>query len=785
MTSSSQVRYFPPVTYSPRPSGIPFVIQNSSAQPWEARVAPPAAEGTFRPASVCASSDTTPGYWYENIDHNGESSFMDSAYKDSYNVFRNVVDDFGADNTGSQDAAAAIQAAIKAGPANGPDRGSHTMGTTGQPAIVYLPEGTYLLKSSLQFYVGTVLIGDPTNPPVLKASWDFADDHMIYGKDPNYGGTINFYIGLKNVVLDSTNADTNKAITLLDWTVSQATQLTNVGFRMVQNSGAHVGLTTQYDYNSNLILNDLWFSGGAIGMKLSGQQWVFKNLKFMGTTTGVIAGGTDIVFLGCQFEQGNLGIDAQGTSGSLTVIDTVGIGMNTLISSHTSDTAGNSIVLDNVQNSGPTVSIGGIPLLSGNMPDTWVHGHVYTPGNTQYQAEQGRIMTTARIPPLVSGRNYFTMAPPTYQDYDVGKILNIKNVPGKPVLGDGQTDDTRNINDILSSNRDCSIFYFPAGTYLVTDTIFVPINTRIVGDPFASTISAVGSNFENEAAPRSMFRVGYPGDVGVAQVSDLVFTTADVLPGCKLVEINAAGSSPGDVGFWNTHFRIGGAVGSLVETKCTYNANNCKAAWGLLHLTTTSSAYIENMWGWTADHDLDGNNPQTISTGRGVLVEATAATWLIGTGFEHNTLYQYNFEYARNVFSAMQQSESPYWQGQASLALNPAPWTASLISSDPDYSYCDPNDSKCRMALFERIHGSSNLFLYGGCNWVFFNNNGNCDGDCQTNAIQVSQSTSIYMYGTNTKSTTNMVIEGTQPIARESDNAGGWGGVLAAYLYDS
>lgn len=111
-------------------------------------------------------------------------------------------------------------------------------------------------------------------------------------------------------------------------------------------------------------------------MKLSGQQWVFKNISFSGTTTGVQAGGTDIVFLGCRFEQGTLGIDAQGTSGSLTVVDTTGVGMGTLISSSSSNTAGNSIVLDNVQNSGATVKIGGQTTLSGNVANTWVHGHL-------------------------------------------------------------------------------------------------------------------------------------------------------------------------------------------------------------------------------------------------------------------------------------------------------------------------------------------------------------------------------------------------------------------------
>lgn len=51
-------------------------------------------------------------YWYESITHNGEASFMPSSYKPNYRVFRNVVTDYGADNTGNNDASAAIQKAI-------------------------------------------------------------------------------------------------------------------------------------------------------------------------------------------------------------------------------------------------------------------------------------------------------------------------------------------------------------------------------------------------------------------------------------------------------------------------------------------------------------------------------------------------------------------------------------------------------------------------------------------------------------------------------------------------
>lgn len=109
-------------------------------------------------------------------------------------------------------------------------------------------------------------------------------------------------------------------------------------------------------------------------MKLSGQQWVFKNLTFTGTTIGVIAGGTDIIFLGCRFQQGGIGINATETSGSLTVIDSSASGLDTFITSNDSGGAGNAIVLENVQSSGVTVSLGGNAVLTGGVPDTWVHG---------------------------------------------------------------------------------------------------------------------------------------------------------------------------------------------------------------------------------------------------------------------------------------------------------------------------------------------------------------------------------------------------------------------------
>lgn len=111
-------------------------------------------------------------------------------------------------------------------------------------------------------------------------------------------------------------------------------------------------------------------------MNLAGQQWVFKGLTFQGTKTGVVTGGTDIVFLGCTFQDGELGIDGSGASGSLTVVDTKGSNMGKLIMSGDSGKASNAIILDNVQNTGSTVNVGGQDLLTGSVESTWVHGNL-------------------------------------------------------------------------------------------------------------------------------------------------------------------------------------------------------------------------------------------------------------------------------------------------------------------------------------------------------------------------------------------------------------------------
>jgi glucan 1,3-beta-glucosidase len=234
----------------------------------------------------------------------------------------------------------------------------------------------------------------------------------------------------------------------------------------------------------------------------------------------------------------------------------------------------------------------------------------------------------------------------------------------------------------------------------------VPPGSRIVGDVW-SVISAAGSKFKSSENPRPMIQVGKPGEVGLAEFSDMLFTVADVLPGAILVEVNMRGQHQGDVSFHNVHYRIGGAADSLTETICNSDASPCKAAFLVMHLKETSSSYIENAWLWTADHDLDGTNPTSVGTGRGMLVEATQGTWLVGTGSEHHTLYGYTLYNAQNVITSLMQVETPY-SAQGSVPLDPE---------------CNLARSDVRRVLRER---QPMLHVVGGaCAWLRDEERGN------------------------------------------------------------
>jgi hypothetical protein len=103
--------------------------------------------------SSLPSSTGTPGscspYWLESIKHQGLASFNPNP--NNYTVFRNVKD-FGALGDGVTDDTAAIQRAVTQGNRCGP---SQCESSTNTPALVYFPQGTYLISSSIIDYYYT------------------------------------------------------------------------------------------------------------------------------------------------------------------------------------------------------------------------------------------------------------------------------------------------------------------------------------------------------------------------------------------------------------------------------------------------------------------------------------------------------------------------------------------------------------------------------------------------------------------------------------------------------
>ncbi|KAJ5773645.1 hypothetical protein N7457_008541 [Penicillium paradoxum] len=597
---------------------------------------------------------------------------------------------------------------------------------------------------------------------------------------------------IKNVILDTTALKPDRHFTALQWGVAQGSGLTNVKIRMPTHSTGHIGIDVIA--GSTIAVTDVHITGGAIGIQNSNQQVNFKNVYFKSCRTAFkAAGGWTVLLQQATFESCGTGIDMTGNGlGSLVLLDSTAVNSGPVIrfhdSSNDSGFRNSQFLIQNLnhdtENAIAVDAQGNVALAATPHVDTWVWGNV-----VPYNYLTGVSWETKRSSALLVGGKYFTKPQPTYQNHDKGDIVNVKLVSEHSVKGDGKTDDTKGLNAILAENAaSCKITYIPFGVYRVSDTIFVPVGTRIVGEAW-SVISGYGAKFKDSDNPRPIMQLGNPGDVGVIEIQDIRVAVGEILPGAKLIEVNAAGNEPGDVGLWNTMAMVGGTADTSVATGCTsQDPKDCMAAFMVMHLTETSSAYIENFWGWTADHNLDSDSIFTIiSTGRGILVESTKATWMTGTGSEHHWLYNYNFHNAENVFAGLLQTETPYMQGQGEYRAAPAPWNAVAKYGDPDFSWCAGEDQKCRTALATNVDGGSNIALYNSAAWAFFDGYWNglynepCNGNCQTNMMRVTNDPhNLVWYSISTRMTDVMVLDGkTNP--REFNHPGGWEAIIQVY----
>lgn len=148
--------------------------------------------------------------------------------------------------------------------------------------MIYIPPGTYSLSKTVQLLINTQIIGDAVNMPTLKASNSFSGGSaVINAYDDGQPSTNNFYIGVRNVKLDTTAVSSDQEIYGLNWAISQATNLINVHFEMATDS-QHVGIEMiggDSGGGSGLFMGDLSFHGGNVGILFSNQQYAIRNAR--------------------------------------------------------------------------------------------------------------------------------------------------------------------------------------------------------------------------------------------------------------------------------------------------------------------------------------------------------------------------------------------------------------------------------------------------------------------------------------------------------------------------
>ncbi|KAJ7157275.1 exo-beta-1,3-glucanase [Mycena filopes] len=746
-------------------------------------------------AGTAAATDP---FWMQSIKHQGIAAFNPNPA--SYQVFRNVKD-FGAKGDGVTDDSWSISAAISAGSRCG---GGSCPASTVSPAVVFFPSGTYLVGHSIIAYYYTQLIGDAREPPTLLAAATFTDmavidaDPYIPGGNGGqwYTNQNNFFRSIRNFVIDVTRVPAPLAQgTGIHWQVAQATSLMNIVFEMSTAANtAHQGIWMEN--GSGGFLGDLVFNGGKFGMWVGNQQFTVRNVTVNNAQTAIFGswnwGWTfqGVTISNCQvgFDLSTGGGASAQTVGAESIIDAVVT--NTPIFVRTSSASGGkligagSLVLNNIKLTNvPTAVgvVGGAVVLAGGTTTiaAWAQGNVYTGSSATGKFTQGTIPAVTKPAALLdSSGKIFGRTHPQYAAYAVSQFVSVRDQGAK---GDGKTDDTAALKAIFAAYAGCKIIFFDAGTYVVTSTLQIPAGTQIVGEAW-SVIAGKGAAFQNSNSPQPVVQVGAAGSTGVVEITDIIFSTIGPAGGAIVVEWNVKQSSQGSAGMWDSHIRLGGAGGTnLQAANCPSSGSggtaNCMAAYAGLHLTPSSSAYLEGTWVLLADHDLDVASQAQISvfSGRGILSESAGPVWMIGTASEHHVLYQYNLVNAKTHYLGLIQTETPYYQPSPAP---PAPFAVSTAFQDPS------NWSGITTAWGLRVTTSTDIIVFGAGLYSFFSNYvQTCltPQNCQAQMVSVDTASSVHIYSLATVGSTFQLSVNQAGIINQSANPNGFAATVTAW----
>lgn len=339
------------------------------------------------------------------------------------------------------------------------------------------------------------------------------------------------------------------------------------------------------------------------------------------------------------------GVNNAAEVGSVVFIDSTisntPVGIRTSWTNGISPTTGATLAVENVVLTNvPTAIQGpsGVALAGTTGTITiaaYLDGHSYSAGSTTPTNNAGTTTAFPRPASLLSGGNFYHRSKPQYEGLAVSQFSSVRSAGAK---GDGSTDDSAAIQSIINSATSAGkVVYFDAGLYKVTTTITIPPGAKIVGETYP-VIMGSGSFFSDINNPQPIVRVGSTaGQSGIVEWSDMIVATQGATKGAILIEWNLASPASTPSGMWDVHTRIGGFTGSNLQVaQCAVGAAqpnaNCIAAFQSMHVTSVANGlYMENVWLWSADHDIDdaSDTQITVYSGRGLLVESKVGNiWL-------------------------------------------------------------------------------------------------------------------------------------------------------------
>eukprot|EP00928_Gymnodinium_smaydae_P046826 TRINITY_DN3120_c0_g5_i1.p1 TRINITY_DN3120_c0_g5~~TRINITY_DN3120_c0_g5_i1.p1 ORF type:complete len:741 (+),score=76.00 TRINITY_DN3120_c0_g5_i1:51-2273(+) len=580
--------------------------------------------------SCCAAvvAEASCETWYESTSHGA--------------AFRSVKD-FGAVGDGVADDTLAIQAAIDF------DRG--TVGAK-SPAIVYVPAGEYLVSDTIVLPYFTTFVGNSACPPLLRLAPGAANFTGRFGYRPlittwnafNVSATNHswwldpvvpnlFYMQVRHFRLDLRG---NPGAVGILWGVAQQSALRDV---FIDARGASIALdvgggcgyaptpsnrTYCHGAGGGGAVEDVVLRGGRLGLRFSASQWFFRNISVSEAEDSCLQNekmAWSFTFLNLAASRCPIGF-RYANGANVQIVDSSFSQISNDVAIVTDSASG--LFLSRVSFFDVTWGVDK-SLVGQQVVQAWAQGVV-----------MGSMKHLKRFQPWTNSYGLIdfpmgvlpSMPRPTFADTP---ILNARDY----ALGDGIHDDTEALQTaMLLAANEGKVLFLPHGTYLVSGTLNLPPGSILVGEGLTRVELAESTPSFDVCSSSTPVVLASKGDVTLV---DMMITSRS--GNCaELLRLGTGAQSR----LFDVHL--------LAEHK-TQN---------LLHIQ--GPAYVDNVWGWTADHNLSTweQFDPPIESYEGLDIEGEGPIYLYSTCFEHSLHYQYRFR-GSNFTALQMQTENPYF----------------------------------------------------------------------------------------------------------------------------